>query len=114
MLKIFRLTVLNHHCPQDAYRPDILLRLGGIHFQLRNFSESIFYLQQCVRIEPTCAEAYSNLGNAIKVLYTAPPNSHLLDFFWDTSGCFIIHPRTVVRLGHAMAFLLAPLPSNNN
>jgi protein O-GlcNAc transferase len=51
----------------DAFRPDNLLLLGGIHFQLRNFSESIFYNQQCVRVEPNFAEAHSNLGNALKV-----------------------------------------------
>lgn len=30
----------------DAFRTDNLLLLGAIHFQLRNFSESIFYNQQ--------------------------------------------------------------------
>jgi protein O-GlcNAc transferase len=53
---------------RDAYRTDNLLLLGAIHFQLRNFSESIFYNQQCIRIDPDFAEAYSNLGNALKEL----------------------------------------------
>lgn len=52
----------------NAYRTDNLLMLGSIHFQLRNFSESIFYNQQCVRVDPRFAEAYSNLGNALKEL----------------------------------------------
>ena len=43
-----------------------------LHFQLRNFSEAIFYSQQAVRVDPTFAEAYSNLGNALKVCYSAP------------------------------------------
>jgi protein O-GlcNAc transferase len=52
----------------DAYRTDNLLLFGAIHFQLRNFSESIFYNQQCIRVDPNFAEAYSNLGNALKEL----------------------------------------------
>lgn len=52
----------------DAYRSDNLLLLGAVHFQLRNFSESIFYNQQCIRVDPNFAEAYSNLGNALKEL----------------------------------------------
>jgi len=39
-----------------------------VHFQLRNLSESIFYNQQCIRVDPNFAEAYSNLGNALKEL----------------------------------------------
>jgi protein O-GlcNAc transferase len=35
---------------------------------LRNFSESIFYNQQCIRVDPSFAESYSNLGNALKEL----------------------------------------------
>ncbi|CAM9696992.1 unnamed protein product [Chrysoparadoxa australica] len=52
----------------DACRTDNLLLQGAIHFQLRNFSECIFYNQQCIRVDPSFAEAYSNLGNALKEL----------------------------------------------
>ena len=52
----------------DAYRTDNLLLFGAIHFQLRNFSECVFYNQQCIRVDPSFAEAYSNLGNALKEL----------------------------------------------
>jgi tetratricopeptide (TPR) repeat protein len=52
----------------DAHRTTNLLLLGAIHFQLRNFSESIFYNQQCIRVDANFAEAYSNLGNALKEL----------------------------------------------
>ncbi|GMH53117.1 hypothetical protein TrLO_g6632 [Triparma laevis f. longispina] len=52
----------------DAYRVDNLLLLGALHFQLRNLSESIFYNQQCIRVDPNFAEAYSNLGNSLKEL----------------------------------------------
>ena len=50
----------------DAYRTDNLLLLGALHFQMGNFSESIFYNQQCIRVDPNFAEAYGNLGNALK------------------------------------------------
>ncbi|CAM9874832.1 unnamed protein product, partial [Ectocarpus fasciculatus] len=53
---------------QGACRTDNLLLLGAVHFQLRNFSECILYNQQCIRIDPNFAEAYSNLGNALKEL----------------------------------------------
>ncbi len=52
----------------DAYRVDNLLLYGAVHFQLRNLSECIFYNQQCIRVDPNFAEAYSNLGNALKEL----------------------------------------------
>jgi tetratricopeptide (TPR) repeat protein len=52
----------------DAFRTDNLLLLGAIHFQLRNFSESIFYNQQCIRVDPSHAESFSNMGNALKEL----------------------------------------------
>ncbi|KAG6966404.1 hypothetical protein JG688_00006783 [Phytophthora aleatoria] len=52
----------------DAYRTDNLLLLGALHFQLGNLSESIFYNQQCIRVAPNFAEAYGNLGNALKEL----------------------------------------------
>eukprot|EP00605_Chrysophyceae_sp_TOSAG23-4_P000760 GSChrysophyteH1.ASY1.ANO1.849.1 assembled CDS len=52
----------------DAFRTDNLLLMGAVHFQMRNFSESIFYCQQCVRVDPNFAEGYSNLGNALKEL----------------------------------------------
>ena len=52
----------------DAFRTDNLLLMGAVHFQLRNFSEAIFYCQQCVRVDPNFAEGYSNLGNALKEL----------------------------------------------
>lgn len=52
----------------DAYRVDNLLLIGALHYQLRNLSEAIFYNQQCIRVDPNFAEAYSNLGNALKEL----------------------------------------------
>lgn len=52
----------------DAHRTENLLLMGAIHFQLRNYSESVFYNQQCIRVDPNFAEAFSNLGNALKEL----------------------------------------------
>lgn len=50
----------------DAFRPENLLLLGALHFQLGHLSESIFYNQQCIRVDPNFAEAYGNLGNALR------------------------------------------------
>ncbi|CAM9171507.1 unnamed protein product, partial [Ectocarpus fasciculatus] len=52
----------------DAFRTDNLLLLSSVQFQLRNFSEAVFFAQQCIRVDPNFAEAYSNLGNALKEL----------------------------------------------
>jgi protein O-GlcNAc transferase len=52
----------------DAHKTDNLILMGAAHFQLRNYSESVFYNQQCIRVDPQCAEAFSNLGNALKEL----------------------------------------------
>lgn len=52
----------------DAFRTDNLLLMSSIQFQLRNYSEAVFYAQQCIRVDPNFAEAYSNLGNALKEL----------------------------------------------
>ena len=52
----------------DATWLDNLLLLGAIHLQLHNHSESIFYNQQAIRVDPEFAEAFSNLGNALKEL----------------------------------------------
>ncbi len=49
--------------PSDT---DNLILLGAVHFQLRNLSESIFYSQQCLRVDQTCAEAYVTIGNCMK------------------------------------------------
>uniref|UniRef100_M4BYK0 Probable UDP-N-acetylglucosamine--peptide N-acetylglucosaminyltransferase SPINDLY n=1 Tax=Hyaloperonospora arabidopsidis (strain Emoy2) TaxID=559515 RepID=M4BYK0_HYAAE len=52
----------------DTHRLDTLLLLGALHFQLGNISESMFYNQQCILVAPDFAEAYGNLGNALKEL----------------------------------------------
>mmetsp|Transcript_41711 Transcript_41711/g.96451 ORF Transcript_41711/g.96451 Transcript_41711/m.96451 type:complete len:180 (+) Transcript_41711:300-839(+) len=72
----------------DAYRTENLLLLGAIHFQLRNFSECIFYNQQCIRVDPNFAEAYSvgtihkleplllAVADAVAKLQPTPRNRH--------------------------------------
>lgn len=52
----------------DTSKTQNLLLMGAIHFQLRNFSECIFYNQQCIKCDVNYAEAYGNLGNALKEL----------------------------------------------
>ena len=57
----------------DAYRPENLLLLGGVHFQLRNFSEAIFYNQQAIRVDPHLAEAYGNSSASPRDKKRDPP-----------------------------------------
>ncbi|CEG49920.1 probable udp-n-acetylglucosamine--peptide n-acetylglucosaminyltransferase sec-like [Plasmopara halstedii] len=62
------LRLCNELYASNASRPELLLLLGALHFQLGNFSHCIAYNQQCIRLAPTFAEAYGNLGNALKEL----------------------------------------------
>ena len=48
----------------DAYRTDNLLLLGAVHFQLRSYSECIFYNQQAIRIDANFAGA--SAGRALR------------------------------------------------
>ena len=46
----------------DACHVDNLLLLGAIHLQLQNIEVSVFYCQQCMTVDSTCAEALNILG----------------------------------------------------
>lgn len=48
----------------DASWTDNLLLLSAVHFQQRNFSESLFFAQQAARVDPSFAEAFSSIGAA--------------------------------------------------
>jgi len=63
----------------NASYTDNLLLLGAIHLQLRNLSESIFYNQQCLRVDQSCSEAHANIGNALKELGDTKSASNFFD-----------------------------------
>ena len=50
----------------DKTSPAVLLLLSSIYFQRKMMEESAFYSNEAIRINPTLAEAYSNLGNVYK------------------------------------------------
>ena len=50
----------------DCYRTDLLILYAAIHFQLKNYDESIFYCKQSIEVDNNLAEGYNNLGNALK------------------------------------------------
>ncbi|RHY25143.1 hypothetical protein DYB32_008500 [Aphanomyces invadans] len=88
----------------DASRTDNLLLLGALHFQLRNFSEAIFYNQQCIRIEPQFAEAFGNLGafmarcvfvNAIDPTLVWLAKGNALKEIGDTHGAIQFYLRAI-------------------
>jgi tetratricopeptide (TPR) repeat protein len=64
----------------DAFRTDNLLLLGCIHFQLRNYSESIFYNQQCIRVDPGIFPHSKLSQNLDNQFLTKSP--HVLDCFF--------------------------------
>ena len=45
---------------------DNLVLMSAIQFQLRNLIESMFYSQQCLRVDQTYAEAFVTIGNCLK------------------------------------------------
>jgi protein O-GlcNAc transferase len=52
----------------DASNIDNLLLLSTIHFEKKSFEESEFYCKLLLEVDPNCAEAYSNYGNAVREL----------------------------------------------
>uniref|UniRef100_A0A915CUK2 Uncharacterized protein n=1 Tax=Ditylenchus dipsaci TaxID=166011 RepID=A0A915CUK2_9BILA len=56
------MTLLQH----DQQNVSILLLLSSIHFQQKNFDKSMQFSTMAIQVNPDCAEAYSNLGNAYK------------------------------------------------
>ncbi|CAJ0942501.1 unnamed protein product, partial [Mesorhabditis belari] len=58
------------HClfiyQQDPNNVSVLLLLSSIHFQMKNLDKSMKYSSMAIRLNPQCAEAYSNLGNVFK------------------------------------------------
>ncbi|CAK5116305.1 unnamed protein product [Meloidogyne enterolobii] len=58
------------HClallQQNSHNIGVLLLLSSIAFQQKNYERSMQYSNLAIRVNPECAEAYSNLGNAYK------------------------------------------------
>ncbi|KAI6172414.1 Protein O-GlcNAc transferase [Aphelenchoides besseyi] len=50
----------------DPQNINALLLLSSIHFQLKNFDKSMHFSTLATRINPQCAEAFSNIGNVMK------------------------------------------------
>jgi tetratricopeptide (TPR) repeat protein len=49
-------------------KTDVLLLMGAIHYQLKNFDQCVVYNDQCILLDPTMAEAHANLANALQQL----------------------------------------------
>ena len=45
---------------------DNLILQSAIHFQLRNFHESLFFAQQCITVKQSCSEAYTLCSDCLK------------------------------------------------
>ena len=46
----------------------MLLLLGAIYYQLRNYEACIECNDKCILLDPTMAEAHANLANALQQL----------------------------------------------
>lgn len=58
-------------CLSQAYsanpnRTDILLLIGAVYYQLKNYEQCIAFNDRCILLDPTMAEAHANLANALQ------------------------------------------------
>lgn len=56
---------------QPAYvanpdRTEVLLLIGAIYYQLKNYEQCIAFNDRCILLDPTMAEAHANLANALQ------------------------------------------------
>lgn len=49
-------------------RADILLLIGAIYYQQKNYEQCVAYNDRCILLCPTLAEAHTNLANALQQL----------------------------------------------
>lgn len=49
-------------------RADVLLLMGAICYQLKDYHQCISYNDRCILIDPNLAEAHANLANALQQL----------------------------------------------
>lgn len=47
-------------------RTDVLLLIGAIYYQLKNYEQCIAFNDRCIMINPSMAEAHANLANALQ------------------------------------------------
>ena len=52
----------------EPTRTDLLLLLGAIYYQLRNYEACIECNDKCILLDPSMAEAHANLANALQQL----------------------------------------------
>jgi len=71
----YRLGNYNHALElcQPAYaanpnRTDVLLLIGAIYYQKKNYEQCIAFNDRCILLDPTMAEAHANLANALQQL----------------------------------------------
>lgn len=50
------------------HRADVLLLMGAIHYQLKNYEQCIAFNDRCILTDPSMAEAHANLANALQQL----------------------------------------------
>jgi len=46
---------------------DVLLLIGAIYYQLQNYQQCIAFNDRCILLDPTMAEAYANMANALQL-----------------------------------------------
>lgn len=44
-----------------------MLLIGAIYYQLRNYEQCIAFNDRCILLDPTMAEAYANMANALQL-----------------------------------------------
>lgn len=49
-------------------RTDVLLLIGAIYYQKKNYEQCIAFNDRCILLDPSMAEAHANLANALQQL----------------------------------------------
>jgi protein O-GlcNAc transferase len=44
----------------------VLLLIGAIYYQLRNYEQCIAFNDRCILLDPSMAEAHANMANALQ------------------------------------------------
>lgn len=51
---------------ENPDRTEVLLLIGAIYYQMKNYEQCIAFNDRCILLDPTMAEAHANLANALQ------------------------------------------------
>ena len=85
------LLILEQAYAANPNRTDVLLLIGAIYYQKKNYEQCIAFNDRCILLDPTMAEAHANLANALQQL----GNYDMAIIYYQV--CDVDHYNTVVN-----------------